>query len=369
MPIGGRRRRALSVGTLLGAAALAACGGGATGERARVVIPPGATFRAAADSLARHGVIANATMFRVYAKIRGSDRTIKPGTYVLPQGAQWGSVLTALREGRGIVASFTIPEGFSLAQAIPVIARALEVPVDSVDAAVRDTALLRRLDLPTPTIEGYLFPDTYTFPEGTSARVAVLATVERFERIWRAEWDARLDTVAMSRHDAVTLASIVEKEARLPQERPVIAAVYLNRLRDGMLLQADPTVQYARGQHTTRVLYRDLAIQSPYNTYRNKGLPPGPIASPGEASLRAAVHPASVPYKFFVAYPDGHHVFRNSYGEHLAAVRAARQAWDAAARARAARSRQAAAGIAPPAAVTAPVTADSAPPARGARVP
>lgn len=314
---------------------------------------------AAADSLARHDVIGNATLFRAYAKLRRSDREIQPGTYVLERGEDWGAVLTALREGHGIVASFTIPEGFSLAQAIPVIARALKVPTDSVHAAVRDTALLRRLDIPTPTIEGYLFPDTYTFPEGTTARVAVNAAVAQFERVWRPEWDARLDTMALSRHDAVTLASIVEKEARLPPERPVIAAVYLNRLRDGMLLQADPTVQYARGQHTNRVLHRDLAIESPYNTYRNKGLPPGPIASPGAASLQAAVYPANVPYKFFVAYPDGHHVFRNSYAEHLVAVRGARQAWAAAATARAARARQARADAAPPAAVTAPAAGDT----------
>ena len=330
-----------------------ACGGG--GASTRVVIPPGSTLRAAADSLAHKGIIGNATLFRAYAKLRGSDRAIQPGTYVLAQGASWESVLTALREGRGVVASFTIPEGYSLAQAVPVIARALKVPVDSVDAAVRDTALRRRLDIPTPTIEGYLFPDTYTFPDGTSARVAVRAMVARFEQVWKPAWDARLDTVAMSRHDAVTLASIVEKEARLAPERPVIAAVYLNRLRDGMLLQADPTVQYARGQHTARVLYSDLAIASPYNTYRNKGLPPGPIASPGAASLEAAVFPASVPYKFFVAYPDGHHVFRNTYAEHLVAVRAARQAWAAATKARAARAQAARGAIAPPSVVTSPL--------------
>ncbi len=343
-----------ALASILLLSALSGCGG--DGSPTRVVIPPGATMRSAADSLARHGVIHNAALFRAYAKVRGRDRDIQAGTYVLPRGESWGAVLTALREGHGLVASFTIPEGYSLAQAIPVIARALKVPEDSVIAAVRDTALLRRLDIPTPTIEGYLFPDTYTFPEGTSARAAVAATVAQFERVWKPEWEARLDTMAMSRHDAVTLASIVEKEARLAPERPVIAAVYLNRLRDGMLLQADPTVQYARGSHTTRVLYSDLAIESPYNTYRNKGLPPGPIASPGAASLQASVYPANVSYTFFVAYPDGHHVFRNSYAEHLVAVRAARQAWDAAARARAARER--AAQVAPPpAAITAPAAA------------
>lgn len=319
-----RFARPLLAGVLV---SLAACGG-AEGS-ARVVIPPGASLRSASDSLENHGVIRNGALFRLYAKLRGGDRSIQAGTYVLRRGANWESVLDALREGRGIVASFTIPEGFSLAQAVPVIARALKVPEDSVIAAVRDTALLRHLDLPTPTIEGYLFPDTYVFPEGTSARVAIRATVERFERAWKSEWEARLDSMAMTKHDIVTLASIIEKEARLPQERPVISAVYLNRLRDGMMLQADPTVQYARGFHANRVLYSDLAIESPYNTYRVKGLPPGPIAAPGEASLRAAVFPANVPYKFFVAYPDGHHEFRRTFAEHVVAVRASRQAWSA----------------------------------------
>jgi UPF0755 protein len=123
----------------------------------------------------------------------------------------------------------------------------------------------------------------------------------------------------------VTLASIVEREAKRPEERPVIAAVYYNRLRKGMPLQADPTVQYALGQHVQRVLYRDLEIDSPYNTYRTKGLPPGPIGSPGAPSLAAAVAPAPVPYLYFVAHPDGHHEFRTTFAEHEVAVREARR--------------------------------------------
>jgi UPF0755 protein len=131
----------------------------------------------------------------------------------------------------------------------------------------------------------------------------------------------------------VTLASIVEREARRPEERPVIAAVYYNRLRKGMRLQADPTVQYALGRHVERVLYKDLEIDSPYNTYRVTGLPPGPIAAPGAPSLEAAVKPANVPYLYFVAEPDGHHEFRTTMAEHEAAVRVARRMRDSAARA------------------------------------
>ena len=167
-----------------------------------------------------------------------------------------------------------------------------------------------------PTLEGYLFPDTYIFPEGTTARAAVDAMVRRFEQVWKPEWTARLDTIHMSRNDVMSLAAIVEKEARRPEERPVIAAVYLNRLRSGMLLQADPTVQYALGRHVTRVYYKDLETDSLYNTYLHKGLPPGPIASPGKASIEAALYPANVPYEYFVAFPDGHHEFRRDLAEH-----------------------------------------------------
>ncbi|OYV72282.1 MAG: hypothetical protein B7Z72_05115, partial [Gemmatimonadetes bacterium 21-71-4] len=138
--------------------------------------------------------------------------------------------------------------------------------------------------------------------------------------------------------DLMTLASIVEKEAKLPEERPVIAAVYMNRLRAGMLLQADPTVQYALPQHEARLLYKDLKVKSPYNTYRHLGLPPGPIASPGTASIVAALYPAHVPYKYFVAAPDGHHEFRVNYKDHEAAVREMRREREALSRADAARN-------------------------------
>ena len=153
--------------------------------------------------------------------------------------------------------------------------------------------------------------------------------VRQFEGKWDPAWDAQLETLLMSRHAIVTLASIVEKEARLAEERAIISAVYHNRLRINMPLQADPTVQYARGAHTSRVLYRDLEIKSPYNTYQRTGLPPGPIASPGRASIEAALFPADVPYRYFVAHPDGHHEFRVTFEEHRAArdkVRRAQQA-------------------------------------------
>jgi UPF0755 protein len=270
--------------------------------------------------------------------VRGQDRGIRPGTYLIRPDASWASVLGALRSGRGVMVTVTIPEGFTLRQVEGVLASRLGVPVDSVRAAVRDTALLRRLDIPTKDLEGYLFPDTYFYSPGTTARTAVQAMVRRFEQQWTPEWGARLDTLAMSRHRLLTLASIVEREAKLEKERPIIAAVYWNRLRKGMRLEADPTVQYALPEYQTRLLYRHLSINSPYNTYRNAGLPPGPIGAPGAASIAATLYPANVPFLYFVAYPDGHHEFRNRLEEHQLASRAARRAWDAAARAARAKS-------------------------------
>lgn len=308
--------------------AIAGCRGSGSGE-VRVVVPRGATLRVAAESLARRGVIQNATAFRVYSLVVKRDRSIRAGTYIFRRGLRWSELLDDLQGGKGLVRSITIPEGWSLFQIEPQLARVLGAPVDSVRAATRDTALLHLLDVPTATLEGYLFPDTYVFPEGTTARAAVKVMVARFQQVWLPEWDQQLQVLAMSRNDVMSLAAIVEKEARLPEERPVIAAVYLNRVKAGMLLQADPTVQYALGRHVARVLYKDLEVDSPYNTYRNKGLPPGPIASPGKPAIVAALFPARVPYKFFVAHPDGHHEFTNDFRAHGIAVRGARREWDA----------------------------------------
>ena len=224
-----RARRALAAALLCGAVGC----NGAGGTPVRVTIPSGASLRVISDSLARTGVVRSARLFRMYASLKRSDREIKAGTYMLHRNEGWNTVLDALRAGKGIVHVVTIPEGFSLFQIAPLVASKLSLPADSVDAAVRDTALLHRLDIPMPTLEGYLFPDTYIFPDGATARSAVDAMVRRFEQVWKPEWTARLDTLHMSRNDVMALASIVEKEARLAQERPVIAAVYTNRLQHG----------------------------------------------------------------------------------------------------------------------------------------
>jgi UPF0755 protein len=289
-----------------------------------VIIPKGATFAQATDSLHKAGLVGPSLIFRSYARLKKADRRIKPGTYLIKRNTPWSDIVGALHGGHGLVNTMTIPEGWTVSQIVPLLAETLNLPTDSVEAAVRDTAMIRRVGSGTQTLEGYLFPDTYAFPDGMKARPAVLEMVKRFEREWKPEWSQRLAAIGLTRNQAVTLASIVEREAKVPAERPVIAAVYLNRLKLNMLLQADPTVQYARGKHTPRLLLKDLEIDSPYNTYKYPGLPPGPIASPGGASLAATLNPANVPFLYFVAAPDGHHEFRKTLAEHQAVVRSLR---------------------------------------------
>jgi len=297
-------------------------------SRVTITIRRGSPFREAAESLAVHGVVTHPRFFGYYASKRGLDRHIEYGTYLIRRGANWNEVLTALRDGKGIMNRVTIVEGWPLWDVIPALAKGLGIPEESLEVAVRDTLLLQRLEAPlgTQTLEGYLFPDTYDFPFGTTARQAVELMVLRFEQVWQPAWNARLKEIRLTRHQVVTLASIVEKEVRRGEERPLVAAVYTNRLRIRMPLQADPTVQYAQKRRPGRVLYRDLKVDSPYNTYRRVGLPPGPIAAPGAASLEAALFPADVPYKYFVARTDGHHEFRTTYREHLAAIQMVRAA-------------------------------------------
>jgi UPF0755 protein len=297
-------------------AVMTACSPTPHGAPIRVIIPRGSTFAAATDSLKHAALISNPLFFRIYARFKKEDRNIKPGTYLLKRGTPWSDIVSALNGGKGLVNTITIPEGFGLIQIVPLLAEALDVPVDSVNAVVRDSAMRAQVGATAETLEGYVFPDTYAFPVGTSAREAISEMVKRFEREWKPAWNARLDSIGLDRNKAVTLASIVEREARKPEERPVIAAVYLNRLKAGMLLQADPTVQFALGKHTPRVFFKDLEIDSPYNTYKYPGLPPGPIASPGGPSLLAALNPAKVDYLYFVAAPDGHHEFRKTLTEH-----------------------------------------------------
>jgi UPF0755 protein len=306
------------------------CGGAGDPPCATVTIPRGATLDAAIDSLAAHRVIQSAALFRPYARSRGLQGSLKSGVYALPVGAGWRHIVAALSSGRGAEVRFTVREGLTAAEVGEVVQRQLKIPKDSFLAALADPEALANAGLrpETPldsTVEGYLFPTTYVVPVSVGARDLVRLMTNQFDEQWRPEWTRRLDTLKMTRHEIVTLASIVEAEVRYPPDREYVAAVYLNRLKRRMPLQADPTVLYAHGRRLPRVWERHLQINSPYNTYRHPGLPPGPIGQPGRASLEAALYPKQVAYLYFVAQPDGKHVFSETYAQHLAAIRTIRK--------------------------------------------
>jgi UPF0755 protein len=304
---------------------LLACGAPPSGGApVRITIPAGASFHAVTDSLSAHGLIGSPLWFRLLARMRGVDRSVKAGIYDLPDGAGAWQLLTALESGRVAMARFTAPEGLTLLDLADLVRDRLEIPSDQFLAAARDSALRSGLHVEARTLEGYLLPETYSLPLPVTAEALVRAMVAEFERQWRPEWDRRLDSLGMTRNQLLALAAIVEGEARHAEERPVIAGVYTNRLRRGMPLQADPTVQYAielaTGERKKRLLFKDLEIQSPYNTYLHNGLPPGPVNSPGISSIEAALYPESVPWLYFVAGTDGHHIFSRTLTEHNHAI-------------------------------------------------
>lgn len=324
----GRRLSAISLLSLATACGVGPnrCGGAGQPACITVTIPRGAGLEEAIDTLVARRVLPASGPFRVYARSRGLAATIKSGVYVFPEGAGWRHIVAVLSSGRGVEVRFTVREGLTAAEVAEVAQRQLRIPRDSFLAATRDrTALLEvSLDPAEGWLEGYLFPTTYTVPVGLGARDLTRIMATEFETRWRDEWDRRLDSMQMTRHELVTLASIIEAEVRYPPDREYVSAVYHNRLKRGMALQADPTVLYAHGQRLPRVRERHLQIRSPYNTYRVKGLPPGPIGQPGEASIAAALYPKTVGYLYFVAQPDGKHVFSETYSQHLAAIRTIR---------------------------------------------
>jgi len=306
---------------------LVACGGSSQGPKVTVTIPRGATFGQAVDSLVASGVIDHPGWFRLYARARGLPGALKSGIYTFTTHDGWGDVVTALKAGRGLEVRFTVLEGM---MAVEIAERArvwLRIPRDSFFAAVKDTALQRELgvrDNPAG-VEGYMYPTTYNVPVGIKARDLVRLMTHEFIERWPPEWDARVMQLGMTRHEVVTLASIIEAEVRYRPDRPYVSAVYHNRLKRHMALQADPTINYAYQRRLRRVWEKNLQIHSPYNTYLHPGLPPGPISQPSDSSLFAALEPAPVGFLYFVAQPDGKHVFSETYADHLAAIRRARQ--------------------------------------------
>ena len=300
-----------------------------TGTPQRIVIAPGTSFGAVTDSLVTRGVVTNRTWFKLLARARGLDRSVQAGAYEFRPGESAWRVLTTLKSGRTAAIRFTAPEGLTLRELAALAQERLGIPAESVLSAARDPIEIAALELTGRSVEGFLFPETYQIPVASTGRELVRIMTRGFLEAWKPEWDDRLPALGMTREQVVTFASIVEGEARVDAEREIIAGVYHNRLRIGMALQADPTVQYAielrTGKSKQRLFEKDYQTPSPYNTYLNPGLPPGPVNSPGLRSIEAALHPADVPFLYFVAGEGGRHVFSRTYDEHLRAVAQSRR--------------------------------------------
>lgn len=317
--------------TLLAILAVIALAGSACargdGEVERLVVPEGAGLAEVSDTLSAHGVIRWPSLFRFYARLKQADADIKAGTYELARGAGWSAALDALVAGRVVTVALTIPEGWRVVQIAERIAPITGTAADSVARWLLDAAVADSLGAPGPTLEGYLFPDTYRFAQGVALKTIALELLNRYRQTWDDDRRAALDSLGMTERELISLASIVQAEARWEDEMPVISAVFHNRLRRRMRLQADPTVQYALESRRSRLLFAhiDSVADHPYNTYTHRGLPPGPIGSPGTAAIDAALHPAPAAYLYFVAREDGRHEFSRSLREHNNTIRRIRR--------------------------------------------
>ncbi len=311
---------------------LTACSPGSPdAPRITFTVPGGASFDDVVDTLVARDLVNVPVAFEVVARVRGDDRGVRAGTYEIPADVGWLRLLDQLVEGRVVTVAVTIPEGYTLAQIAPRVAELTEMAVAEVEAAIEGNGAAATWNVPGPTLEGYLFPDTYRFAPGVPLDSVLSAMVERYRSFWTGPRRARAEAIGMTEAEVTTLASIIEGEAALTEEMPIISGVYHRRLEIGYLLQADPTIQYALGGRRERLLYAamDSVADHPYNTYTHPGLPPGPIGAPGEAALDAALNPADVEFLYFVARPDGSHIFTRSLDEHNQARVTARREWDA----------------------------------------
>lgn len=285
-------------------------------------VPPGTRADGVGRELRRLGLVRHPLVFRLLVWKRGSAGRLRAGRYSLPPQLSLDDIAALLERGEAVRHDVTFPEGRNLADTAALAAAAGLSRAAFLEAA-SDPAPIRDLDPEASDLEGYLFPDTYDVPQGEgAARALVLRMTARFRGTIEPELP-RLEQAGLSVRRLVTLASIVELETARPEERRRIAAVFLNRLRRGMLLQTDPTVIYAlrqAGPYDGNIRKKDLEIDSPYNTYRYPGLPPGPIASPGRASLLAVLEPAQVKDLYFVSRNDGTHEFSESLQQHEKAV-------------------------------------------------
>jgi len=285
-----------------------------------VEIPRGATLAKVAAILEAAGVIRSAPAFALLARFRGQAGALRAGEYAFASNLRAREVLDRLAAGAVLTHRVVIPEGLRMEEvAARIEAAGLGSAAEFLSVA-REPAKATALGIPGASLEGYLFPETYELARGIPAGEVARLMVDHFFAVWR-ELEPRAAARGLSMHDVVVLASLVEKETGAEEERPLVAAVFLNRLARGMRLETDPAVIYGIADFDGNLRRVHLAdVTNPYNTYQHAGLPPGPIASPGAAALSAVVEPADADYLFFVARNDGTHQFSRSYGEHVRAV-------------------------------------------------
>ena len=291
---------------------------GFSSEGVFVDVPRGAPRRVIARLLAEKGVVRSRVAFEALCRWR-RRRTLQAGEYFFDRRVTAFDVFRALAEGKVYVRTVSVPEGFSIFEIAELMEREGFLSRQAFLEAAGDPTPVLDLAPGARSLEGFLFPATYQFPRRVSPQEAVGAMVRRFREVWRSLPDASRNRDGLPAHAVATLASLVERETSVPEERPIIAGVFSNRLRRGQALECDPTVIYAlkrAGKYTGTLHARDLRFPSPYNTYRHPGLPPGPIANPGEASLRAALDPSPVDYFYFVANAQGGHFFSRTLQEH-----------------------------------------------------
>lgn len=288
-----------------------------------VEIPQGASAAEIRRRVVDSGVVRDGLLFRAALWWTGEAQSLKAGEYRFDSPISAVDVVHKIARGDVYARRITFPEGLTLREMAKVYESKGLGRADDFMAAARNASPIADLDPEAKDLEGYLFPETYAFPRGMPASRAVAQMVERFRAV-STDVRQRGEAEGLTLRQVVSLAALIEKETAKPDERPLVAAVYRNRMKIGMAMQADPTVVYAleqAGRYDGNIHKEDLAFDSPYNTYKYPGLPPGPIAAPGKASLEAAVAPADVPYIYFVSRNDGSHVFARTLAEHDSNVR------------------------------------------------
>ena len=285
-----------------------------------ITIPSGARLHEVTHLLSSHGIIRSQTLFNFLVRYRRADTQIKSGEYQFTNRMLPHEVLNKLIRGEQIKYSITIPEGLTIVQIALLYEQVGMAEKKRFINVASDPSFIASLGMKGETLEGYLFPDTYKFIRTIGEKNIIRSMVQRFNEVYEEEFKKKAQELKLSQREAITLASLIEKEAACPQERPLISAVFHNRLKLHMPLQCDPTVIFGLKGFNGNLTKEDLKIRTPYNTYLISGLPPTPIASPGLDSIKAALYPADVNYLFFVSRNDGTHCFSSTLAEHNQAV-------------------------------------------------